>query len=634
VDSIRFRPVDVAGISPDFDESAWRLFGGDLPVKPVAVHVSPSVVRSIDGVTEYEADKFKNHFGSISGPSEMWETAPYCREQGFFPGRSILKLREALVFAWGIKGVPTLREDPLRPGWSDDSFFKQYSQPDVAECERIAAIWPEDLAYAVCLDNWPDWMIGEKLRRINGRGTPSVKYFDSAADLAARFLLAEKKRMCGREPAWLEVKNETDVDSEWVYHADRSVDSWKLLADFHNTVADRVHEDFPDLKVGGPSSAWMMLDRSNFKIARNHLRFMDLTAGHLDVYSHHFYDSKDLVVHDPNRKAAPKGFLSGRLEAVLDLLRNHMILTDNLKPLLITETGPLHEGGEDIDYWIRLKTFSSYQIRYLNRANEFDLVVPFILPSWWWRKDCPNSIYIYDENGNLKLSPETYFLELWKDYRGRLAACDSDDSQVRVHSAVDENTVQVVLNNMNPQRVSVSLKGVDQAGGIVSATQRRLYFENGKLHFSDQPVESLDHIPLAVEETSIVTITLNKPVQPERMLTEKTWFGDGVLKQTGKRASFSVVIDEESRPECAKLRVCLGRENGFKGDLEIGVNGTSFKVPMDDTALPGAYFGYKEVDLPLDLIGQTNTISVFTPVAGGMISSVALDATYESELAK
>ena len=43
------------------------------------------------------------------------------------------------------------------------------------------------------------------------------------------------------------------------------------------------------MKVGGPTSAWLV-PAGDFKVWKNHVRFMDLTKEHLDFYSHHFYE--------------------------------------------------------------------------------------------------------------------------------------------------------------------------------------------------------------------------------------------------------------------------------------------------------------------------------------------------------
>ena len=71
-----------------------------------------------------------------------------------------------------------------------------------------------------------------------------VEHFDDAAELAAAYV-EDQARDGGPTPTWWEVKNESTIKSEWDYHWRKDVDSWQLLADFHNRVAV-ANESFND----------------------------------------------------------------------------------------------------------------------------------------------------------------------------------------------------------------------------------------------------------------------------------------------------------------------------------------------------------------------------------------------------
>ena len=103
---------------------------------------------------------------------------------------------------------------------------------------------PDEFDYAMCFDNWPSFMGVKNLPKgtFNERGTPDESYFDAAAQLASDWIRIEKETK-GRTATYWEIKNETDVASEWAYHRYPGKDGWKLLADFHNAVADTVHRD-------------------------------------------------------------------------------------------------------------------------------------------------------------------------------------------------------------------------------------------------------------------------------------------------------------------------------------------------------------------------------------------------------
>lgn len=618
------------GVSPVFNDDAWSVVGGRLPVLEVAVDVYPGISRSINGITTLELEKFRRVYSGIDAGyednPEAWDAAEVFKPLGFLPGRQIAKLGPELEHAYGYPDIPLMTEDPERPGWADHRFFEREYQPDPTLTAKIDAAWPRDLEYAMCLDFWPSWNEPKGLGIRNDLGTPAPELFDSAADLAARYLAA-RQRLQGRIAPYWEVKNESTIKHEWMYHGEPGYDSWGLLAEFHNKVADRIKEDFPDIKIGGPTSAWMALDANDFGLAREQLRFMDLTRDHLDFYSHHFYEGSDLVINDPRHSANPGTYLPGRLEADLDLLQNHMRLTDNVKPIIISETGSLHGGGDDIDHWILLKNFSSYMIRYMNRADEFRMIVPFLLPVTWWDKEAEHYLMRYLPDGSIEPTHQLKYLQLWSPYRGDLIPALTSTDRITLHAVTEGSVIQVAINNLNPQRATVGLNLHLDGQEIQSIEQTRLYLENGNLHFGTDKLDSLEAIPVAVEETTIVRITLDEPPGKTATWTERSYYGDATLQPTGEPTTFSVNSPTEGL-RSATLRVSFGRMDGFKVPLTVECNGKKFESDLKWSDKPGRFFSFVEFDLPPSLVREDNTVTVTIPQEGGHVSSVALIHTY------
>lgn len=613
------------GLSPIFDDRAWSVLGGELPVLPVRVDLMGTTSRSIEGIKTLELDKFRRLYCSIDGPSEHGETLAYYKPKGFFPGRQMIKFGPLLEKAHGDVNAPKMTEDPNRPGWSDYSFFDRHYQPDEALIRRHKETYPSGFEYAMCLNNWPSWMQPGNLSIRNEKGTPAIELFDAAADLAGRFVEAEKRRI-GLIAKYWEVKNESDIKSEWMYHWEKGYDGWQLLADFHNKVALAIKERTPDVMVGGPTSAWPKFDNggeNGFNLAREHLSFIDRTRDALDFYSYHFYEGGELIINDPGSDKNYGGFLAGRLEGDLDLLRNHMLLTDNVKPLIISETGTLTGGPDDVAHWINLKNYNAYMIRYMNRANEFRLIVPFLIPVTWWDKDAKGNLFAYQPDGSLELTKQQYYLDLWQDYEGDLVVAETATPRIFLHAVKQGNVVQLAINNMNPQRVRVDINADFGEAKIKSITQKRLWLDRGKLTFETSTLNGLTGIPLSVEETSIVTVTLDRPVESTSLLTEKTFYGDKILLKTGEPVEFEVNGPGED-VVAAKLRVCCGRENGFNQDLSVRINGTTFTKDLAYTGKPGHFFGYAEFTVPPESITKRNTVIVDIPQQGGTISTVAL----------
>jgi len=613
------------GLSPVFDDRAWSVLGGDLPVLAVQVDLLGTTRRSIDGIKTLELGKFRRLYCHIDGPPEHWETLAYYKPKGFLPGRQMIKFGPLLEKAHGDVNAPKMTEDPDRPGWSDTSFFDQYYQPDEKHIRRLRDTYPPDFEYAMCLNYWPSWMQPKNLSLRNQNGTPAIELFDAAADLAGRYVEAEKRRI-GRIANYWEVKNESDIQSEWMYHWEKDYDGWQLLADFHIKVAEAIKKRVPEVMVGGPTAAWPKFDvggDNGFNQARTHLTFVDRTRDALDFYSYHFYEGAALIINDPGSENNYGGFLAGRLEGDLDLLQNHMILTDNVKPLIISETGTLTGGSDDVSHWIKLKNYNAYMMRYMNRANEFRLIVPFLLPVTWWDKDARDSLFAYQPDGTLKLTKQHLYLDFWQDYEGDLVVADTSTPRIFLHAVTQGNVVQLAVNNMNPQRVRVDINAGFGEAQIQSVTQKRLWLDRGILTFETHALRDLKAIPLSVEETSIVTVTLDRPLESTYLLGEKTLYGDKILQKTGDPIGFEVTCPIDNIV-AATLRVCFGREGGFRKDLTVSINGKSYTEDLEYTDKPGHFFGYAEFNVPPESITRRNTVIVDIPQNGGTISTVAL----------
>ncbi len=617
------------GVSMTMDTTAWEVLGADREILDgITVSVDGTNRLSIEGITSFENDKFKRVYAYPTGHDDGYKVAEYYTEKDFMPGRQIYKFGPALEIGYDAF-APKLKEDPQKPGYADYSIFPELFSDGSKEIATFDRLYPSDLEYVLCFNHWPSWYVDGA---DTGKGTPGVENFEAAADLAAKYIVAHDKEMEGRGPKWVEVKNEATITSNWTHHYNPIPDyGWDVLADFHNITADAIKKESPEILVGGATAAWMALDHGNFKEAERHLKFLDDTAEHLDFYSYHFYESKDLILNDT--KTNYGGYLTGRFEADLDLLRNHMILTDNVKPFVISETGTLHSGPGAPDYWINLKNFNSYLIRYMNRANEFDIVVPFLIPATWWEKDSHNTLWAYDKSGRLVstaqegLTDMKYFIETWDEYNGDLLPVSTNDvnDNIFVHSAQDQNIIYVAVTNMNPQRAYIDLDLKLKDEEIEKIERTTSYLDMGEIHFVDnEQIDSLENIFMHVEETSIFKITLNKSPKIDNTVTKMTYYGDSMLHDTGANIDFAIKIPSTD-VSSSVLRVSLGRTDGFSLPLNVTVNGYNFEeYDMSFSNKPDRYFGYVDFIVPVGILREENEITVSIEQSGGKISTVAL----------
>ena len=240
--------------------------------------------------------------------------------------------------------------------------------------------------FACCFNDWPEFMSVPLI----GRGTPLVEHFDDAAELAAAYV-ADQIKDAGYTAAWWEVKNESSVQSEWAHHWQEKQGHRRLgfACRFpQSRCRRRPRTCSRHVKVGGPSSAYMQVQVKDFALYRNQARFIEETRGHIDFFSHHFYENALMLGAHERRGLGYSNYLLGRYEAILDMLRAHMHKVDNVLPILITECGSLQNGRKPSDNWLRLYAWNAYLTKSMQRPDQIDLFVPFIFLHMSWN---PNS---------------------------------------------------------------------------------------------------------------------------------------------------------------------------------------------------------------------------------------------------
>jgi agarase len=610
-----------------FNDIPFRNLGEEHPRVPVPIAVATDHELAIDGNVDLQREKWFRYYaapGSVHASFEQW-----AQERNFRPGRQIFKIQPALVKGYS-PNTPKLTERTDRAGAADLSFFGKYD----AGGNLRQTIQPfQDIPYAMCFDEWPDFMS----RQPGGRGTPLVKHFADAAELAAAFV-ADEVSDAGRTATWWEVKNESSIKAEWDYHYEKTEgDPWELLADFHNQVADAVHRSSPGTKVGGPTSAWMQLQVADFGLYRNQADFMENTRGHLDFYSHHFYEDFGSVGAWEQRETVYTNYLLGRLEAILDMLRSHMLKIDNVKPILITECGSLQPGRSPSDNWLRLRSYNAYLVKFMQRPNQLDLTVPFVFLQIPWNPTSGDAAFSPIEGKgpggpieDFQPTPIANFFELWRDFDGRRLPIRFDQKWLDVVAVYQDKSISVAITNMGGRRLSVDLSALTKQSGAASVTQRRMRYQDGQVVYeSDLPITDPGSIPIDVEETSIVQLHLRQPLAPSKRLDQHRWYAHATaVKMIDKPSSFDVAIDSSQLKKGAKLIgatlvVGIHRDGGLDQAPAIAFNGTPLKANTDWAIGMKNLFAPLEIPLSRGLVRSNNKVTI-GPVEGLTITSVHL----------
>lgn len=629
------------GVKPEYDLTAYKVLGGTKPwLENIKIEVDATTNLSINGENKLDEDKFKRYHVN-SGPISLMhgDENPttldrayhkIATEYGFLPGRG------AVHFTF-IEDNMGAHEDPNRPGYTDYTFLEDKLPANPKLAEKLDKLFPtvgDD--YMLTTDGWPKWQKVDPENLTNRNvGAPALDKFDAAGELAGKYFEALHQRLDGRGPKYLEVKNESTISLEWPYMITEPEKGWQYLAEFHNVVSDQVKKIVPKTRVGGPSTAFMYLESNDFAEARNQLQFMDNTKGKLDFYTHHFYENGPTQVHDQDNN--PSGFMAGRLEAVLGLLNNHMTLTDNVKPIYLTEIGTYNNGGGFFDYFKKLRTHNGYMLRFINSADSIGMLVPYLYPIINWNPTSYDTFYKYnsDQSDIDGTTPLIYHLDMWRDYRGAFIPANSSNDRVLVNAVRHGNVVHVAVQNMNTQRAFIDLNIDVGESKIVDVKRKHTFMELGKLVHELVAVKDLKRVPMRVEEMSIFEVTLDKSPEFKSTTSRITHYGDKLLQKfSNEPATFSIVANS-GQPVKAVLRVCIGKcGSGFESPLNVTFNKQSFTRDLSYSNKQGNFWGFADFEIEPQLIQKTNVVSVSTADEGGFVSNVTLYNDYLNEKPK
>ena len=614
--------VSLEGVPREFNEGLFVLPGMDRPKVKCRVKVNSEVAFFMNG--EGTIDKRKFHRLYVQPGSMCSALEPVARAKGFVGGRQMIKLGPELETRHDSFRPPLMGEDPNRSGYADLSIFEKRSFDHFAEV-------PKDMKFAFSLDFWPSFMEASIPEHSNDRGTPRVELFDAAAELAAAYISDEIKDS-GRTANYWEIKNESDVPYEWVYHASKKHDGWRLLGEFHNTVAKKVKASQPTLKLGGPASAWprMEMGRPAFYVWENHRSFMNDTKDHLEFYSHHFYEKGSAFTFDA-RYNGYDGWLQGRLSCVLDMLDAEMRSTGNIKPLIISEYGTLLGGLKDSDYWLRVTNHSSFMMEFMSRPHQIELAVPFLLGLMHWEPNSGYALVRKDDTGTLQLTKGRYFMDLWEGFGGQMLEVAIDGPErVKALACADGKNLYLAINNLSEFKLSVEPELLFPEGlKIENLNYRTATYKEGSFEFIESPLKSGALVDCAIGETVVIIAEMDSAIKPIKDLKRSDYF-----------AKFDAPFDPFNAPDLSiDLRSLRGSGSLSSVKLVVGlyqkhgartsIYGTINDFPFESELILGEgithFFEPIEIPIPLDFIEENNEI-LFNRMmpAGSIISYVKL----------
>ena len=615
-------------IPPEFDSIAYRDLGSEFPRERVEIAIDTNTELSIGGSSDLQRERwFRMHEtpGTVDQSFERWAL-----ERNFLPGRGAFKFNPALTRKWG-KEEP-LREDPNNPGSADLSFFEQYDAG-----KRLRKTIPEfkTVPFAYCFNDWPDFMSVPLV----GRGTPKPEHFDAAAELAAAYVDQQTKD-AGYTSHWWEVKNESSVQSEWAHHwkEKQGIDGWGLLADFHTRVADAVHGKHPEVNVGGPSSAYMQLQNKDFLLYRQQARFIEETRGHINFFSHHFYENALMLGAYERRRTGYSGYLLGSYESILDMLRAHMHKVDNVLPILITECGSLQNGREPSDNWLRLLAWNSYMIKSMQRPDQIELFVPFIFLRMSWNPNSGDAAFAPKTDRKRHRTMDDFepttianYFELWRDFDGRRLPVTVNRDWMEVVAVHDEGRISVAVTNLGGRQIAADLSAIAKRTGASRVTQTRLNYHRGEVAFQAEHDVDAEAVPVDVNETTIVRLHLKEKLAPANVLQQQRHYAaQTAVPCKAQPLKFKVNVENVDSIKDALLVIGFHRRGGITEPVSVTLN--SAKVNLDTAGADEfkEFFAQIKTEVSPSMLKGTNEISI-TAQPGTTITSVQIITKSDAE---
>lgn len=598
------RLISLEGISSSFDESLFSSTSSSEPPMDAVLRVDPRVTLSLDGVSELPTDRFFRLY--ISPGTDRSGMEDEFAQKGFYPGRQMLKLAHELETRHGAYTEPLLKEDTERKGYADLSIFEQRS------FDRFKNIDP-DLKFAQCFNIWPSFMDVDIPGQKNTLGTPAIEAFDAAAELAAAYI-ADEIQDSGRTATYWEVKNESDIQHEWTYHLQKEYDGWRLLGEFHNQVARALKTVDPNIKVGGPASAWPRMEMGHpaFKVWNNHKKFMDVTQADLDFYSHHFYDHGVRSSYHA-RNEGYEDWLQGRLDCVLDLIGAEMRRCGNLKPLLITEYGTLLGGTRELDYWLRVSNYSSFMIQFMERPADFSLTVPFLLGYMHWEPDSGVALVRRNSSGEYEYTPNVHFLDLWENVGGEYLHLDAIHPRVHSLAWKKGQQIHIAINNQagRPLRLRPEIL-LPSTNRIESIRYRIPTYQDGRFQLVRNTLHPTEQLNIGDGETAIIIVETQKETPTTEHILQTSHYAQQTALPLNKGTTVEIETPglRQTEIQSVTLRLGLQDANGPSGKLKGTFNGYAFSIDLEAHKSIKNFFEYVDVVLPAQKLSHTNKIKL------------------------
>lgn len=487
-------------------------------------------------------------------------------------------------------------------------------------------------------------------------------FFGAAADAIAGWLNSVR-RAGGLLPAYYSAINEPDA----------SYDQIPAFIDYHRTVAAKLKDSAPEVRMTGPCTAWGYPGKDFRRWDEGwEGRFIDEAGDTIGAYDFHFYSkgywafvesspgwNPGLQQDHPSLFAAQRSGIGtiwefGRLEAFLDMLATrHLARWGGLPPAVIVtefgrqgihpQKGPWENEFKSLLY---MNTVVRMWMTFFGRP-EVELTVPFITPRAGKGDDATRGQTLYNRPGfpqddTLVPTPFIPFYQFFKGLEGTRIVADWENSEPTPEGIFslalrDGNKLRVLLHN-GREFGSVFEAALALPDEATLLEARSLRWEGplpgridpqpeGRLVFSDRVGEwpgawGAFEIALQGEETLLLVFDLGAMPSPDRQNTVQWQFADVPVDKTPVGEPIAIAPPSDVPADAdVRLRLGLARDGGFPDGISLASgDGAAANMPHPSAVGVTHYHGCLEVEISPEAL--SGGVRVTLPDGGRLTSAV------------
>jgi hypothetical protein len=410
--------------------------------------------------------------------------------------------------------------------------------------------------------------------------------------------------------------------------------------------------ELANMKVIGYSAAYPTFEKNDFSIWDQNMKmFMDEAGADMDGFSTHLYDGINQIGQDIRRSGS-------NMEAILDLIETYSYVKWGvIKPHAITEFGGIVNGEyNDIMNVQSIRSQNSILFGLLERADRVEIAIPFTTGKSTWHITEENNYMPYkavlykpipigvplDQVTGWEYTNRIHFYDLWKDVLGDRILIRSDNKDVLVQGFLDGSKLHIALNNLDDFDQPVNLNFNGNLPNISQLTIKSLIIHpDADPDYTIQTFsELLDSYSLKKNETVVLEYTFSEPITFDNLIQSKRYYSTTYLQaiQANNPINYNFNnINLVGNSGYAMLAMSIGRKHDRSKSPTVIVNGVSIPVPSNwkgyNQIDRNDFFGTIEIPVPIDVIQESNSVSITFEDSNGHLSSLVLNvATYDSSL--